>query len=78
MIVPRTGKVAYINTAPCDDCGVAIDYIRQSWYPLYPDGALCRACGEGPRAYRRHARPWMCSTPTGMTPSRMRFKKPGH
>lgn len=46
MIVPRTGKVAYINTAPCDDCGVAIDYIRQSWYPLYPDGALCRACGE--------------------------------
>lgn len=43
MIVPRTGKVAYINTAPCDDCGVAIDYIRQSWYPLYPDGSLCRA-----------------------------------
>ncbi len=36
----------YINTAPCDDCGEPIDHLRRSWYPLYPDGALCHRCGQ--------------------------------
>jgi len=46
MAPGRPGKLLYLNTVPCDDCGEPIDYLRRPWYPLYPDGQLCHRCGE--------------------------------
>lgn len=40
-----TAVLLYINTAPCDDCGIPIDYLREPWYPL-ETGGLCQHCGR--------------------------------
>jgi hypothetical protein len=36
----------YLNTVPCDDCGLPVDYLNHPWYPLWPDGQLCDRCGR--------------------------------
>lgn len=37
--------IAYLDTAPCGDCGKPIDYINQPWYVIDSSG-LCIPCGQ--------------------------------